>query len=93
MNRIFAAVDTVAAPERPSGPGINDLPDPAEPPAIAVTEAVTGIYRVALGTATVGYVQHTGGRYVSLLGPVYNTSIEVAQTLALDTAVRRLLLA
>jgi len=38
-------------------------------------------------------VQFTGDRFVSLLGAVYNTSVEVAQTLSLDTAVRRLLLA
>lgn len=65
----------------------------AEAPAISVAEVITGIHRVALGDVTVGYVQNTGDRFVSLLGSVYNTSVEVAQTSTLDTAVRRLLLA
>ncbi len=58
---------------------------------ILVTEAITGIYRVERDGATTGYVQETGQRYVSLLGRVYNTSVEVAQSLTLDDAVRRLL--
>jgi hypothetical protein len=74
-------------------PGADDVADPTEAPAIFVTEAIAGIYRVGLGTTIVGYVQLTGDRYVSLLGGVYNTSVEVAQALTLDTAVRRLLMA
>jgi hypothetical protein len=58
---------------------------------IRVTEALTGIYRVERFGATIGYVQETGQRYVSLLGRVYNTSVEVAQSLTRDDAVRRLL--
>ncbi len=65
----------------------------ADEPAISVVEVITGIHRVALGETTVGYVQFTGDRFVSLLGNVYNTSVEVSQALTLDTAVRRLLLA
>ncbi len=38
-----------------------------------------------------GYVQETGQRFVSLLGRVYNTSVEVSQALTLHHAVRRLL--
>src|SRR4051812_6326771 len=72
---------------------VSDIADPRESPAISVTEVIAGIHRVALGTTTVGYVQFTGDRFVSLLGCVYNTSVEVAQTMTLDTAVRRLLLA
>jgi hypothetical protein len=60
---------------------------PREP---IVTEAIAGIFRVELLGRTLGYVQETGERFVSLLGPVYNTSVEVAQTLTLDSAVRRL---
>lgn len=93
MNRIDAAVDTAEAPRETSSAGANDVADPAEAPAISVAEVITGIHRVALGEVTVGYVQDTGDRFVSLLGSVYNTSVEVAQTLTLDTAVRRLLLA
>jgi hypothetical protein len=69
------------------------MADPTQAPAISVAEVIAGIHRVALGSTTVGYVQFTGDRFVSLLGSVYNTSVEVAQTLTLDTAVRRLLLA
>ena len=99
MNRTAEAVGTSTAthssigPGTSTGPGIEDIADPREAPAISVTEAVVGIHRVALGTATIGYVQFTGDRYVSLMGGVYNTSVEVAQALTLDAAVRRLLLA
>lgn len=58
-----------------------------------VTEAIAGIFRVERRGAVIGYVQETGQRYISLLGDVYNTSIEVAQTLTLDVAVRRLIAA
>ena len=60
---------------------------------IVVTEAIAGIYRVEFRSLTIGYVQETGQRFVALLGAVYNTSVEVAQTLTLDSAVRRLLAA
>lgn len=93
MNRADAAVTTAEASPWSSTSDVNDVADPAETPAISVSEVIAGIHRVAMGTTTVGYVQFTGDRFVSLLGGVYNTSIEVAQTLTLDTAVRRLLLA
>ncbi|HEU0207001.1 MAG TPA: hypothetical protein VFQ74_09975 [Pseudolysinimonas sp.] len=93
MNRGSAQAETVEAPGRSNAAGSNDVADPREAPAISVDEVITGIHRVALGETTVGYVQDTGDRFVSLLGSVYNTSVEVAQTLTLDTAVRRLLLA
>jgi hypothetical protein len=56
-----------------------------------VTEAVPGIHRVEVDDQTVGYVLEAGTVFVSLLGSVYNTSCEVAQSLDLDTAVHRLL--
>ena len=56
-----------------------------------VTVAVPGVHRVEVDGATVGYVLEAGNVYVSLLGPVYNTSCEVSQSLDLDTAVHRLL--
>ena len=93
MNPAYAPSTAAEASDLSSTSGVNDQADPREAPAISVTEVIAGIHRVALGTATVGYVQFTGDRFVSLLGSVYNTSVEVAQTLSLDTAVRRLLLA
>lgn len=60
------------------------------PEDIVVVEAISGIYRVELRGGIVGYVQETGTRFVCLLGAVYNTSVEIAQTLTLDAAVRRL---
>lgn len=93
MNRADAAVKPTEASPWPSRTDANDVADPAEAPAISVSEVIAGIHRVALGTTTIGYVQFTGDRFVSLLGCVYNTSVEVGQTLTLDTAVRRLLLA
>ena len=59
-----------------------------------VTEAVVGIHRVELVDAdnheTVGYVLEAGHVFVSLQGPVYNTSIEIGQSLDLDSAVHLL---
>jgi hypothetical protein len=54
---------------------------------IRVTEAVPGVHRVERDGETVGYVQKEGRVYVALCGSVYNTSLEVAQSLRLDTAV------
>jgi hypothetical protein len=56
-----------------------------------VTEAVPGIHRVELDGATVGYVLEAGIVFVSLVGNVYNTSCEVAQSLDLETAVHRVI--
>ncbi len=92
MNRAPAAVETADA-SPVTELGSNDLADPADTPAISVIEVIAGVHRVTMGTITVGYVQYTGDRFVSLLGTVYNTSVEVSQTLTLDSAVRRLLLA
>jgi hypothetical protein len=61
------------------------------PPHVVVSVAIAGIWRVERDDATIGYVQETGQRFVSLLGRVYNTSVEVSQSLTLDNAVRRLL--
>ena len=94
MNRAEAAVESAHSSAAASTTtNANDVADPDEAPAIAVVEVLAGIHRVALGSTTIGYIQFTGDRFVSLLGSVYNTSVEVAQTLSLDTAVRRLLLA
>ena len=54
---------------------------------VRVTQAVPGVDRVELDGATVGYVQKEGAVYVALRGSVYNTSLEVGQSLSLDTAV------
>ncbi len=54
---------------------------------VRVTQAVPGVHRVELDDTTVGYVQKEGRVFVSLCGSVYNTSLEVGQSLRLDTAV------
>ena len=63
------------------------------PPDVVLTVAIAGIWRVERDQYTIGYIQETGQRFVSLLGRVYNTSVEVGQTLTLDAAVHRLLTA
>lgn len=93
MSRAFAELEKPGPSDRASAIGANDVAGPTDEPAISVVEVIAGIHRIALGETTVGYVQYTGDRFVSLLGAVYNTSVEVAQTLSLDAAVRRLLLA
>ncbi|MEO8095636.1 MAG: hypothetical protein ABI632_11985 [Pseudolysinimonas sp.] len=58
-----------------------------------VTVAVPGVLRVEVDGTTVGYVLEAGAVFVALLGPVYNTSCEVGQSLDLDAAVHHLLAA
>jgi hypothetical protein len=66
---------------------------PAPPevrPRLVVEFAREDVYRVLDGSVVVGYVQIAGPVFVTLLGGVYNTSIEIAQCLELDLAVARL---
>jgi hypothetical protein len=56
-----------------------------------VVEALPGVWRVVSSDRTVGYIVEAGDRYVTLYGAVYNTSVEIAQSLDRDTALRRLL--
>jgi len=93
MGRAFAELEKPGSSERTRPSSDSDVARSHRRAAISVVEVIAGIHRVALGESTLGYVQFTGDRFVSLLGAVYNTSVEVAQTLSLDTAVRRLLLA
>jgi hypothetical protein len=58
---------------------------------LEVTSAVDGVYRVAADGETAGYIIEAGTVYVSLRGPVYNTSVEVGQARDLMTAARILL--
>lgn len=59
-------------------------------PALAAVLVRDDVYRITEGSRVVGYVQMAGPVYVTLLGEVYNTSCEVAQSLDLETAVGRL---
>ena len=52
-----------------------------------VTRAVDGVFRVEGGSQTVGYILEAGAVYVTLSGRVYNTSVEVGQSLDLESAV------
>lgn len=58
---------------------------------VDVVEALPGVWRVVRADRVIGYVIEAGDRFVSLFGPVYNTSVEIAQTLDRETAVRRIL--
>jgi hypothetical protein len=53
-----------------------------------VTRAIEGVYRVEAGRRTLGYILEAGAVYVTLSGSVYNTSVEVGQSLDLESAVR-----
>ncbi|WBU36973.1 hypothetical protein [Homoserinibacter sp. YIM 151385] len=59
----------------------------AEPLQLRVAEVVPGTFRVDIDTHTIGYVVRAGRVYVTLEGRVYNTSVEIAQSLDLDAAV------
>lgn len=58
---------------------------------LEVTAAVDGVYRVEADGETAGYVVEAGLVFVSLRGPVYNTSVEVGQARDLMDAARILL--
>jgi len=59
-------------------------------PALTTELVLDDVYRVLEEGRTVGYIQLAGPIFVSLLGEVHNTSVEVAQCLDLETAVARL---
>jgi hypothetical protein len=58
-----------------------------------VTTAVEGVYRVESDGEIVGYVVEVGSVFVSLRGPVFNTSVEVGQSHDLIAAARLVLAA
>jgi hypothetical protein len=53
-----------------------------------VTQAIEGVYRVEAGRRTIGYILEAGAVFVTLSGSVYNTSVEIGQSLDLESAVR-----
>lgn len=55
-----------------------------------VTPAIEGVFRVMIDGHVVGYVVEVGRIFVTLRGPVYNTSVEVGQSLTFEPAVRLL---
>ncbi|GHF17628.1 hypothetical protein [Pseudolysinimonas yzui] len=55
-----------------------------------VVPAIEGVFRVVVDGEPVGYVVEVGRVFVTLRGPVYNTSIEVGQSLEFEAAVRLL---
>lgn len=55
-----------------------------------VVPAIDGVYRVIVDGTPTGYVVEVGRVYVSLRGAIYNTSVEVGQTLDFEAAVRML---
>lgn len=60
---------------------------------LEVTPAVDGVYRVAADGQTAGYIVEAGPVFVSLRGPVYNTSVEVGQARDLMAAANILVVA
>lgn len=53
-----------------------------------VIPAVDGVFRVVIDGMPAGYVVEVGRVFVTLRGPVYNTSIEIGQSLDFEAAVR-----
>ena len=74
---------TVTAPPAPAAPA-------SLRPALTPVRVLDDVYRVLEDGRTVGYIHLAGPVYVCLLGEVYNTSVEIAQCLDLETAVIRL---
>ena len=57
---------------------------------LQVTPVFEGVYRIAFHGDTVGYVVQTGSVFVTLEGRVYNTSVEIEQSLDLEHAAAAL---
>jgi len=57
---------------------------------LRVTEAIDGVWRVTRETLVLGYVLEAGEVYVTLEGSVFNTALEVAQSLDFERAVHAL---
>ncbi len=55
-----------------------------------VVPAIDGVFRVVIDGMPAGYVVEVGRVFVTLSGPVYNTSVEVGQSLDFEAAVRLL---
>lgn len=55
-----------------------------------VIPAVDGVYRVVVNGDPAGWVVEAGRVFVTLRGEVYNTSLEVGQSLDFEAAVRLL---
>lgn len=55
-----------------------------------VVPAIDGVFRVVVDGTPAGYVVEVGQVFVTLRGPVYNTSIEVGQSPDFESAVRLL---
>jgi len=66
-----------------------DRVDERTTPRYLVTPAVEGLHRVTCDNVTLGYVLRVGKVYVALQGRVYNTAVEVGQSLEFDAAVTR----
>lgn len=54
---------------------------------VRVVDVMPGIHRVDRHDSTLGYVVEAGRVQVALRGAVYNTAVEIGQTLDLDRAV------
>lgn len=55
---------------------------------VDVERVFDDVHRVREGATVLGYVLETGSMFVSLRGPIFNTSVEVGQSHDLDTAAR-----
>ena len=57
---------------------------------LVIEQVLPDIHRIRTHARVIGYVLETGSVYVSLLGSVYNVSVEVGQSHSLDAAIRLL---
>lgn len=79
-------------PVRSDAP-VRSTPAPVTPissPRVIVIHVIDHIHRVEVDRRTVGYIARAGKVYVALEGSVYNTSVEVAQSLRLTDALEAL---
>ncbi|MGB3909416.1 MAG: hypothetical protein WBL06_02950 [Pseudolysinimonas sp.] len=57
---------------------------------LQVVSAIDGVFRVVIDGMAAGYILEAEGVFVTLRGPVYNTSTEIGQSLDFEAAVRLL---
>jgi hypothetical protein len=70
---------------------LRDTPSPARRRLAAYRTVRPDLVEVVIGGSVVGYIEMVGNVFVSLKGPRYDIAVEVAQSMAIESAHTALL--